>query len=63
SFAPDMTDEEIIKAKGHIPVELYRLASGAKEILGHSTSGMTPKGRDRSRKKPIQLMLDIDFGD
>ena len=63
SFAPDMTDEEIVAAKGHIPVELYRLASGAKEILGHSTSKMTPKGRDRSRRKPIQLMLDIDFGD
>ena len=63
SFAPDMTDEEIVAAKGHIPVELYRLASGAKEILGHSTSKMTPKGRDRSRRKPIQLLLDIDFGD
>ena len=59
SFAPEMTDEGIAEAKGHIPVELYRLASGAKEILGHSTSKMTPKGRDRSRRKPIQLLLDI----
>ena len=59
SFAPDTTDDEIIKAKGHIPVELYRLASGAKEILAHSTSKLTPKGRDRTRKKPIQLLLDI----
>ena len=63
SFAPDMTDEEIVETKGHIPVELYRLASGAREILGHSTSRMTPRGRDRSKRKPIQLLLDIDFGD
>lgn len=64
SFAPDMTDEEIVAAKGHIPVELYRLASGAKEILGHSTLKMTPKGRDRTRKGPIQLKLDIlNFGE
>ncbi len=59
SFAPDMSDEDIVKAKGHVPVELYRLASGAREILGHSSSRMTPRGRDRTRKKPIQLLLDI----
>ena len=59
SFARDVTDDEIIEAKGHIPVELYRLASGAREILAHSTSKPTPKGRDRTRKTPIQLLLDI----
>ena len=59
SFASDASDEEIAKAKGHVPVELYRLASGAREILGHSSSRMTPKGRDRTRRKPIQLLLDI----
>lgn len=63
SVAPDMTDEEIVKAKGHVPAELYRLASGASEILGHSTSKMTPKGRDRSRRNPIQLRLDMNFWD
>ena len=56
-----MTDEEIVVAMGHIPVELYELASGAREILGRSTSKMTPRGRDGSRRKTIQLMLDIDF--
>ena len=59
SFAPDMSDEDVVRAKGHVPVELYRLASGAREILGHSSSRMTPRGRDRTRRKPIQLMLDI----
>lgn len=59
SFSPEMTDEEIVEAKGHIPVDLYRIASGAKEILAHSTSKMTPSGRDRTRKGPIQLKLDI----
>lgn len=59
SFAPDMTDERITKLKGHIPVELYRIAGGAKEILSHSVSKMTPKGRDRTSKGAIQLLLDI----
>ena len=40
-------------------VDLYRVAAGAKEILAHSTSKLTPKGRDRTRKKPIQLKLEI----
>ena len=59
SFAPGMTDEEIVEAKGHIPVELYRIAAGAKVILAHSASKLTPKGRDRTGKGPIQLLLDI----
>ena len=36
-------------------VDLYRVAAGAKEILARSTSKLTPKGKDRTRKKPIQL--------
>lgn len=58
SFEPEMTDEMIVKLKGHISVELYRLAGGAREILGHCLSKPTPKGRDRTKKLPIQLKLD-----
>lgn len=58
SFDPELTDEMIIEAKGHISVELYRLAGGAKEILGHSLSKPTPRGRDRAKRFPIQLLLD-----
>lgn len=59
SFDPEMTDEEIVRLKGHVSVELYRLAGGARAILGHCLSKPTPRGRDRTRKLPIQLKLDI----
>ena len=61
SFAPEMTDEQIVDKRGHISVELYRLAGGAREILGHFSEKPTPKGRDRRKKGPIQLKLDNDL--
>ncbi len=34
------------------------LAGGAKEILGYCLSKPTPRGRDKAKKFPVQLMLD-----
>ncbi len=60
SFEPEMTDEAIVKSNGHISIELYRLARGAARILSHCKKP-TPKGRDRRRRQPIQLLLDDEL--
>lgn len=61
SFQPNLTDEEIIKREGHIPVELFRIGNGASKILEHCAKKPTPKGRDRTRHGYIQLRLDDDI--